>query len=102
MQIKHVGLFKKDLLKNDFVHEKCPITVLISSVEFYKSLEIGLTLFGCNMPNLWKKQKTEKEKGSEQKKRRQPNWADPGPNPAKPAQQQPEPFSFPFLFLFHH
>jgi hypothetical protein len=37
------------------------------------------------MQKLWKKQKTEKEKGSEQKKRRQPNRADPGPNPAKPA-----------------
>jgi hypothetical protein len=44
--------------------------------------------------------KTEKKKETDQKKRVQPNWADPGPNPAKPAQQQPEPFSFPFLFLF--
>jgi hypothetical protein len=52
MQIKHVGQFKKDLLENDFVHEKCPITVLNSSVEFYKNLESGLTLFGCNMQNL--------------------------------------------------
>jgi hypothetical protein len=42
MQIKHVGQFKRDLLENDFVHEKCPITVLNSSVDFYKSLEIGL------------------------------------------------------------
>jgi hypothetical protein len=52
MQIKHVGHFEKDLLENDFVHEKCPITVLNSNVEFYKNLEIGLTLFGFNMQNL--------------------------------------------------
>jgi hypothetical protein len=36
----------KDLLENDFVQGKCPITVLNSSVDFYKNLEIGLTLFG--------------------------------------------------------
>jgi hypothetical protein len=55
MQIKHVGQFKKDLLENDFVHEKCPITTLNSSVEFYKSLEIGLTVFGFNLQKLLKK-----------------------------------------------
>jgi hypothetical protein len=43
---------KKDLHENDFVHEKCPITVLKCSVEFYINLESGLTLFGFNMQNL--------------------------------------------------
>jgi hypothetical protein len=44
--------FKKDLRENVFVHEKCPITVLKCRVEFYKNLEGGLTLFGCNMQKL--------------------------------------------------
>jgi hypothetical protein len=50
--IKHVGQFKRNLLENDFVHEKCPITVLKCSVEFYKNFESGLTLFGFNMQKL--------------------------------------------------
>jgi hypothetical protein len=33
-------------------HGNCPFTVLKCSVEFYKNLEIGLTLFGFNMQNL--------------------------------------------------
>jgi hypothetical protein len=48
-------ILKETILKMIFVHEKGPITVLKCSVEFYKNLEIGLTLFGCNMQNLWKK-----------------------------------------------
>jgi hypothetical protein len=35
-----------------FVHEKCPITVLNSSVEFYKNLEFGLSSFGAKMKKL--------------------------------------------------
>jgi hypothetical protein len=50
--IKHVGLFKRIFLKMIFVHGNCPITVLKCSVEFYKKLEIGLTLFGGNMQNI--------------------------------------------------
>jgi hypothetical protein len=60
--------FKKDLLENDFVHEKCPITVLNSSVEFYKSLEIGLTSFGFNLQKIQKKLVNRKRKKKKRKK----------------------------------
>jgi hypothetical protein len=66
-------------------------TILKCYFKFYKTFAIGLKLLGFKMQNLWKKKKTEIEKGSEQKKKErrgghQPNWADPGP---KPTEQQP-------------
>jgi hypothetical protein len=68
MQIKHVGHFKKDLLENDFVHEKCPITVLISSVEFYKSLEIWFGLIWIQYAKSIKETRKQKRKGEKKEK----------------------------------
>jgi hypothetical protein len=83
-----------------FVHEKCPITVLKCSVEFYKNLETCLNAFGIQMLSYKTNHKIENKRRNNTKKRRrgghQPNWADPGP---KPTEQQPSPALPLFLSL---
>jgi hypothetical protein len=62
-----------------FYSENLPFTVLYCLFEFYKNLEVGLTLFGCNMQVM-------KEIRKEKEKRRNKNRNRPGapfwPNPA--------------------
>jgi hypothetical protein len=61
----HIKFYWKIL----FYFENMFATVLKCYFKFYKTFAIGLKLFGFKMQNLWKKKKTEIEKGSEQKKR---------------------------------
>jgi hypothetical protein len=92
MQIKQVGLFFKDLHENDFVHEKCPITILKCSVEFLQEFRKWFDLVWIQYAKDIKKiRKTEKEK----KKRKEKYEMDPR-QPFRPRTGVgPRPISFP-------